>query len=84
MFPPSLCLRGSPDKSTGVGCHFLLQGVFPIRARTQVSRIAGRLFTTEPPGKPPEKTTVINLGMKTTLRDNELIGTHGRSVRWSL
>ena len=30
---------------------------------------------TEPPGKPPEKTTIINLGMKTTLRDNELIGT---------
>ena len=25
----SLCLWDSPGKSTGVGCHFLLQGVFP-------------------------------------------------------
>ena len=32
-------------KSTGVGCHFLLQGVFPIRDRTRVSRIVGRRFT---------------------------------------
>ena len=31
----------SPGKNTGVGCHALLQGIFP----TQVSRIAGRFFT---------------------------------------
>ena len=31
----------SPGKSTGVGCHVLLQGIFP----TQVSCIAGRFFT---------------------------------------
>ena len=24
-----LCAWGSPGKSTGVGCHFLLQGIFP-------------------------------------------------------
>ena len=24
-----LCPRDSPGKSTGVGCHFLLQGIFP-------------------------------------------------------
>ena len=24
-----LCLRSSPGKNTGVGCHFLLQGIFP-------------------------------------------------------
>ena len=30
-----------PGNSTGVGCHFLLQG---IRDRTQVSRIPGRRF----------------------------------------
>ena len=24
-----LCPWGSPDKNTGVGCHFLLQGIFP-------------------------------------------------------
>ena len=24
-----LCPQNSPDKTTGVGCHFLLQGIFP-------------------------------------------------------
>ena len=26
-----LCLQGSPGKTTGVGCHFLHQGIFPIQ-----------------------------------------------------
>ena len=34
----------SPSKSTGVGCHFLLQGIFLTRDRTQVSIIPGRRF----------------------------------------
>ena len=34
----------SPGKSTGVGHHFLLQGIFPTQDRTQVSRIVGRHF----------------------------------------
>ena len=34
----------SPDKSTGVGCHFLLQGIFLTRDWTQVSHIPGRRF----------------------------------------
>ena len=33
--------------NTGVGCHFLLQGIFPTQELN-----AGRFFTTEPPGKP--------------------------------
>ena len=49
-----LCLRDSPGKNTGVACHALLQGISPPRDRTQVSYIAGRLFTAEPPGKPPK------------------------------
>ena len=32
-----------PDKNIGVGCHALLQGIFPTQDRTQVSHIAGRL-----------------------------------------
>ena len=32
---------GSPGKNPGVGCHALLQGIFP----TQASRIAGGFFT---------------------------------------
>ena len=27
--PPGSCPWDSPDKNTGVGCHFLLQGIFP-------------------------------------------------------
>ena len=40
-----LCPWDSPGKSTGVGCHSLLQGIFPTRDRTQVSLIAGRFFS---------------------------------------
>ena len=36
-----LCPWDFPDKHTGVGCHFLLQGIFP----TRVSCTAGRFFT---------------------------------------
>ena len=40
--PPASSVHGdSPGKKTGVGCHALLQEIFP----TQVSRIAGRFFT---------------------------------------
>ena len=40
-----LCPSDSPGKSTGVDCHFLLQGIFLTRDQTQVSRIADRRFT---------------------------------------
>ena len=43
-----LCSWDFPGKNTGVGCRFLLQGIF----LTRVSCIAGRFFITEPPGKP--------------------------------
>ena len=46
------CPWDSPLKITGVGCHFLLQGIFWPKDRTQVSRIAGRCFIAELPGKP--------------------------------
>ena len=40
--PPGFSLHGdSPGKNTRLGCHDLLQGIFP----TQVSYIAGRFFT---------------------------------------
>ena len=29
--PGSFCPQGFPGKNTGVGCHFLLQGIFPIQ-----------------------------------------------------
>ena len=40
--PPGSSVHGaSPGKNTGVGCHALLQGIFP----TQVCHIAGRFLT---------------------------------------
>ena len=35
-----------------MGCHFLLQGIFPTQGSNLTSTLAGRFFTTEPPGKP--------------------------------
>ena len=40
-----LCPWDFLGKNTGVGCHFLLQGIFPTRNRTWVSSIAGKFFT---------------------------------------
>ena len=48
--PGSFCLWDYPNKNIGVGCHFLLQRIFPPRDQTWVSCIAGGFF--EPPGKP--------------------------------
>ena len=41
-----------PGKNTGVGCYFLLQGIFLPMDQTHISCIAGRFFTTEAPQKP--------------------------------
>ena len=40
-----LCPWDFLGMSTGVGCHFLLQGIFPAQGSNQVSRIVGRRFT---------------------------------------
>ena len=47
---PGSSVLGISRKNTGVGCHFLLQGSSQPRDRTLVFCIAGRFFTTEPPG----------------------------------
>ena len=53
--PQAFCPWDFPGKNTGVGCHFLLQGIFPTQGSNlcflQVSCIAGGLFTTVPLGK---------------------------------
>ena len=55
-----ICSWNFPGKNTGVGCHFLLQWIFSTHRSEPVSlaspTLAGRFFTTEPPGKP----TVVN------------------------
>ena len=49
-----LCPWDFPGKNTGVGCHFLLQGIFLTQgSKSAVSpALAGGFFTTAPPGKP--------------------------------
>ena len=42
---------GFPGKDTGVGCHFLLQGILLTQGSNCISSFAGGFFTTEPPGK---------------------------------
>ena len=45
-----LCPWDFPGKNTGVGCHFLLQGIFPDPGIKPASpALAGEFFTTEPP-----------------------------------
>ena len=46
--PGSSVLGDSPGKNTGVGCHFLLQGIFPGNESMSLISLAlaGRLFTT--------------------------------------
>ena len=40
-----------PGKSTGMGCHALLQAIFPTQGWNRVSCTMGGFFTTELPGK---------------------------------
>ena len=49
-----LCLWDFPGRNPGVGCHFLLQGIFPaIKSTSPVSpALAGGFFTISTPGKP--------------------------------
>ena len=47
-----LCPQDFPGMNTGVGCHFLLQGIFPDPGLEPVSSVsAGGFFTTESPGE---------------------------------
>ena len=51
----SSVLGDSPGKNAGVGCHALLQGIFPTQGLNHISWvfcIAGGFFTAESSGKP--------------------------------
>ena len=43
--PGSSVHADSPGKNTGVRCHALLQGIFPIQGSNRVSWIVGEFFT---------------------------------------
>ena len=47
----SPCPWNFPGKNTGVGCHLLLQGIFPTQGPASPA-LAGRFFTTVPRGQP--------------------------------
>ena len=54
-YPWILCPWDSPGKNTGVGCHFLLQGIFLTQGSNLCllsPALAGRFFITALPGKP--------------------------------
>ena len=51
--PPGSSVHGIPGKNTGVGCHFLLYGIFLIQElNPSLLRWQADSFTAEPPGKP--------------------------------
>ena len=64
--PPGSSVHGdSPGKHTGVGCHALLQGIFPTQGSNPGPRsptLQGESLPSEPPGK-PKNTRVGNLSL---------------------
>ena len=60
--PDSSVHGDSPGKNTGVGCHVLLQGVFPTQGSNPVSHIAANSLPSEPLGKPPNLWNVTLFG----------------------
>ena len=51
--PGGLPSMGFPRQNSGVGCHFLLQGIFPSQGSNPCALPwQSDSFTTEPPGKP--------------------------------
>ena len=46
-----LCPWNFSGKNTGMGCHFLLQGILPTQGMQ--SALVGRFFASETPAKPP-------------------------------
>ena len=48
-----LCPWNFQGKNTGMGCHFILQGIFPTHDQTGVSHITGRLFMVWATGEGP-------------------------------
>ena len=60
--PPGSSVHGdSPGKNTEVGCHALLQGIFPTQGSTQVSHIIGRFFTVWATREVPSNSNCLNL-----------------------
>ena len=71
---PAPLFMGFSSKSTGVGCHSFLQGIFWTRDQTRVSYTVGRLFHAEPPRKPTWTLHFVNKSsVETASSDPELL-----------
>ena len=61
--PPGSSVPGdSPGKNTGVGCHALLQGIFPTQGSNPGLPHCRRILLAESPGK-PKNTRVCSLSL---------------------
>ena len=54
----ALCPWDSPGKNTGVGCHALLQGIFPTQRLNLCLLHCSKFFTNEWPGKLQEESNM--------------------------
>ena len=75
-----LCPWDSPGKNTGVGCHFLLQGIFPTQESNPCHLLADGFFTTEPPGKPIKNQLYFNFQKQTAPNHHTHTRVHGTYV----
>ena len=73
-----LCPWNFPEENTGVGCHFLLQGILPTQAGIKPASfafptLAGRFFTTEPQPPADELKGVFRLNTRVCREKHELL-----------
>ena len=78
-------VHGISRRDTGVGCHFLLHGDLPRSGiKPTCPELAGKFFTTEPPGKPHivfkvkcrerDQDTVLNLPSASSCQSGPALG----------
>ena len=66
-----LCPQDSPGKNTGVGCHALLQGIFPTQGSNQRSLCLLHWQAGSLPLAPPRKLTLGNDSLKATFQHDQ-------------
>ena len=80
------CPWDSPGKNTGVGCHFLLQGIFPTQGSNPgLLHSRQTLLTSEPPGKSKVKEEREESWPKTQhskSKDHSIWSHHFMANRW--
>ena len=63
----------SPDKNTGVGCHFLIQGIFLTRrSNPRIQHCKQISLLNEPPGKPSYVYTYLRIHLDGILKSRDI------------